>query len=210
MNSEQRSGTEGRESAAAATAAGGRALSRKQALLVIGGGVIGASGGALAGCASERPATGEEGRGDVEALNYALKLEHSGVVVYESGADLPDPQVRDIARRFAEQAVERVATLSELVEARGGTPRAPEPNEEFLEEANLAQVEDEAGFISVAVDLENTAIAGYTDLVTELSELELRRVVYGLAANSAAHVSVLLGAAGEVQVPDALVTGQPG
>jgi len=210
MTSEERSGTDDRESAAAANAVGDRGLSRKQALLLIGGSAIGASTAVVAGCASERPATGEEGRGDVEALNFALELEHSGVVIYEAGAELADPQVGAAARRFAEQAVERVATLSELVEARGGTPLEPQPDQEFLEEANLAQLEDEAGFISVAIDLENTAVAGYTDLVTELSEPGLRRVAYELAANSAAHISVLLGAAGQVQAPDALVTGQPG
>jgi rubrerythrin len=209
MTSDQSSGTNGREDAAAGIADAAPALSRRQALLLLGTGAVGASAAAFAGCESERPATGEEGRSDVELLNDALELEYSGVAVYGAEPDPLGSDLREIAQQFAEQAAERVERLTALVAELGGTPLEPRADEEYLEEVGLTQVEDEDGFIRVAIELENAAVAGYTDAVAELSDPELRRVFYELTGNSAAHISVLLGAAGEVQVPDALVTGQP-
>jgi rubrerythrin len=209
MTSEQRSGTNRRDGAAAGIAGAGAALSRKQLLILLGGGAVGAASASLAGCASERAAIGEEGRTDLEVLNDALELEHTGVAVYRAEPDPLGDDLREIALQFAGQAAERVARLTTLVEERGGTPLLPRPDEEYLEEVEVTEVEDEAGFIRVAIELENQLVAGYTESVAELSAPDLRRTLYELAGNSAAHISVLLGAAGRVQVPDALVTGQP-
>ena len=208
MTSEQRSGTNRRDGAAAGIGAGA-ALSRKQLLILLGGGAVGAASASLAGCASERAAIGDEGRTDLEVLGDALELEHTGVAVYRAEPDALGDALREIALQFAGQAAERVARLTTLVEERGGTPLLPRPDEEYLEEVELTGVEDEAGFIRVAIELENQLVAGYAESVAELSAPDLRRTLYELAGNSAAHISVLLGAAGRVQVPDALVTGQP-
>jgi rubrerythrin len=209
MRNEQSSGRNRRQVAAAGIAKSPTRLSRKQALLLLGTSAVGASAAVSAGCQSERPPVEDEGRTDVEVLNDALELEHTSVAVYGSEPGRPRSGLRDLARQFAEQAGERVAALTALVEERGGTPLEPKPDEEYLEEVELTRVKDEDGFIRVAVDLESAAVAGYSDAVAELSAPELRRSFYRLAGNSAAHISVLLGAAGEVQVPDALVPGQP-
>ena len=208
MTSDHSSGTNGRADTAAGIAGAVPRVSRKRALLVVGAGAIGASA-ALAGCESERPATADEGRSDVELLDDALELEYSAAAIYGAEPDFLGEQLRDVVAAFAEQAAERVARLTALVEELGATPLERAPEEEYLDEVGLGAVEDEAGFVRVAIDLENAAVAGYTDSVAEFSDPELRRVFYELTGNSAAHISVLLGAAGEVQVPDALATGQP-
>lgn len=208
MTSDHSSGTNGRADAAAGIADRGPGLSRKQALLLLGAGAAGASAG-LAGCESDRPATTDEGRGDVELLNDALELEYSAVAAYGAQPEFLGDQLREVVREFAGQAAERVEVLTGLVEELGATPLERAPAGEYLDEVGLDTVDDETAFVRVAIDLENAAIAGYTDSVAELSDPDLRRVFYELTGNSAAHISVLLGAAGEVQAPDALVTGQP-
>ncbi len=176
---------------------------------MLGTGAVGATTAALAGCESERPPAGEEGRGDVEILNGALGLEYTAAAVYGDAPGYLGGDVREIFRQFSRQAAERVERLTALVEERDGTPLERRPDEEYLEKAELKEVEDESGFIRVAIETESAAIGGYSDTVSKLSEPDLRRTFYELAGNSAAHVTVLLGAAGEVQVPDAFVTGQP-
>jgi hypothetical protein len=187
----------------------GARLSRKRALLLLGTSAVGATTIGSAGCGAERPAIEDEGRSDVELLNYVLELEHATTAVYGSTPGWLGPGLRSVARQFAEQAAERVAALIAMVEDRGGAPLVPKPDEEYLKEVELKEPDGEEGFIRAAIALESTAVAGYSESVSQLSAPELRRTFYELAGNSAAHITVLLGAAGEVQVPDALVTGQP-
>lgn len=209
MTSDQRSATPGRETAGAQGGENARGLSRKRALALLGAGVVGASTGALAGCESEEPATREEGESDVEVLNDSIEFEYTGVAVYRADLDFLGRELREVADRFAEQAEAHVARLSGQVRERGGTPLEPRPDARYLEKAGVAGLEEEDGFIRVAIELENAAVAGYTQAVMKLTAPELRRTFFEIAANSAAHMSVLLGIAGEIQVPDALVTGQP-
>jgi ferritin-like protein len=209
MTSDQSSGRNRRENAAAGMAEPGARLSRKRALLLLGTSAVGATTIGSAGCGAERPAIEDEGRSDVELLNYVLELEHATTAVYGSTPGWLGPGLRSVARQFAEQAAERVAALTAMVEDRGGAPLEPKPDEEYLEEVELKEPDGEEGFIRAAIALESTAVAGYSESVSQLSAPELRRTFYELAGNSAAHITVLLGAAGEVQVPDALVTGQP-
>jgi hypothetical protein len=206
MTSDQTSGRDRRQNAAAGMAQTGGGLSRKRLLLLVGAGM---SGVAAAGCESERPEVDEEGRTDVELLNDALELEYAGVAVYgsepaERGRDLGVP-----AREFAEQAAERVAMLTAEVEDRDAVPIERRPDEVYLERVELVAADGENAFIRAAVELEKAGIRGYASSVADLSTPDLRRTFYGLTASSAARISVLLGAAGEPQVPDALVTGQP-
>ena len=209
MTSDHTSGRDPRQDSATGIAQPGSGLSRKQVLLILGAGATGATGAVSAGCGSERPQVDERGRTDVELLNNALKLEHTSVALYGSEPGGSGSRLRDLANDFAGQAEERVEVLSGLVEEFGGVPLEPGAGEAYVEEFDPTEVADEAGFVRLAIELENVAVAGYTDKVAELASPELRRLFYDLAGNSAAHISVLLGAAGQVQVPDPLVTGQP-
>jgi hypothetical protein len=209
MTSDHSSGTHRREHAAAETAGARPALSRKQALLVLGTGAMGAAAAAFAGCESDPPPPPDPGRTDVETLNGGLGLEYAGAAVYRAEPDFLGSELRAIARQLSRQADERVERLTTLVTELGGTPLESRPDEEYLEKVELTEVEDEDGFVRVAIEVENVAVAGYSDTVAKLSDPELRPIFYELIGNSAAHISVLLGAAGEVQAPDAFVTGQP-
>jgi rubrerythrin len=196
--SDQRSGTPGREEAVPR-------LTRK--------GLLATAGAGLAAVATVPGCGGEGGEGDREAdvklLNEALKLEYGAVILYRESSERFGGNVGQTATLFASQAAEHVEVLSEAVEARGGTPLERPSRRQRRRGLRAAQVDATADFLSVALRLENTAVAGYTQVVGELGAPELRRMFYELAENSAARLSVLLGLAGEVQVPDALTTGQP-
>jgi rubrerythrin len=207
MTSDQRSARPGREDAVA-TALPVR-LSRR--VIVAGSGAALLSAGVLSACGGESPTSRPGGgdRDDVELLNDALDFELSGVAAYAHGADLLSGELARTARRYADQSEAHVERLTELVSERGGTPLGPEADRVYRKALNLDQIDDADAFLALAVDFESAGVAGYSDAVTELSESGLRRVFYEIAANAAAHVAVLLGFAGEIQVPDAFVTGQP-
>ena len=158
---------------------------------------------------------GDEGNpaGDSELLGDALVLEQSAVTLYRAGAAGMDgilgENLTRLARLFGDQAAEHVDALTEAIAERGGTPPPPQSRSRRRRELKLDKVSDAGAFLRVAVTLENTAVAGYSQLVGELGAPELRRMAFELAENAAAHMSVLLGSAGEAQAPDPLVTGQP-
>ena len=93
------------------------------------------------------------------------------------------------------------------IEDLGGTPVERLSEEEYEQDFPFGKLDDEENFLNFAVDLENTAIARYTDAIFGIGDGGVRRRVLEAVASDAGQLSVLLGELGEPQVPDAFVVG---
>lgn len=148
------------------------------------------------------------GEGDIAVLNSALDLEHLAVAAYTAGAGLLEGDVREVGALFRDQEQEHADGLAQAIRDLGGTPSEPKPEREYA--PMFEGLESQEDVLRFAVDLENTAVAAYIDALPKLTSGELRGTAAAIVTNEAEHISVLLGALGEDQVPDAFVTGEGG
>ena len=148
------------------------------------------------------------GEGDIAVLNSALELEHLAVAAYTAGAGLLEGDVREVGTLFRDQEQEHADGLAQAIRELGGTPNEPKPEREYA--PMFEGLRNQEDVLRFAVDLENTAVAAYIDALPKLTSGELRGTAAAIVTNEAEHISVLLGALGEDQVPDAFVTGQGG
>jgi len=185
-------------------------VSRRTFLGAAGAGIGGTSAVLLAACGTGEDASTAVGGSieeDIDLLNGALELEQSAVVAYARGAKLLSGGALEFAELFAGQEAEHAEALERLIEELGGTPAEERPEEDYADELGLDKLRSADDMLRFAVDLENTAVATYTDAVAKLSSPDARRKAFAIVANEAEHLSVLLGELGEPQVPDAFVTG---
>ena len=144
----------------------------------------------------------ESDAADVEILNSALDLELMAVAAYKLGAGRLKGELLQVAKLFLEHEQEHADGLASAIKDAGGKPNRARSAYDF---PRLRSQDDVLRF---AIDFENTAIAAYIDALPKLGKGDLRATAAAIMANEAEHVSVLLGALGEEQVPDAFVNGK--
>jgi rubrerythrin len=183
-------------------------LSRRRLLGMAGAGVAGASVTLLAGCGDDtkspnvQTASDESDAADVELLNAALDLELMVVEAYKAGAAHLRGSTLQLAKGFLEQEQAHADSLASAIRDAGGQPNRPKSSYDF------PPLRSQHAVLRYAVDLENTVIASYIDVLPKLSQGDLRVTASAIVTCEAEHVAVLLGVLGEPQVPAAFVTGQ--
>jgi len=160
------------------------------------------SGGANDQNSDQNSDVSEPGSGDVALLNAALDLENTAVAAYTAGAPLLKGDALAYGKQFLEHEQEHVAGLTQAIKDLGGRPNRKKESYEFPELRTQSDV------LKFAVDLENTAVAAYIDVMPKLNGPDLRATAAAIVTNEAEHISVLLGALGLPQVPSAFVTGE--
>lgn len=156
----------------------------------------GAFGFALAGTASLSSAPSilaQDFSGDVDILNYALTLEHLEHAFYRDGlealgqADIANAAANDEAFsllnaiRDHEQA--HVDALTQVINDLAGEPVA-EATYDF-------GYEDAAGFLEVAMALENTGVAAYAGAAPSISDETILTAALGIHSVEARHAAFL-------------------
>jgi rubrerythrin len=183
-------------------------LSRRRLLGMAGAGVVGASASLLAACGDDtkdrsfQKAPDESDAADVELLNSALDLELMVVAAYKAGAARLRGANLQVAKGFLEQEQEHADSLASAIRDAGGMPNGPKSSYRF------PRLRSQRDVLRFAVDLENTVIAAYIDALPKFSKADLRSTAAAIVTCEAEHISVLLGALGEPQVPAAFVTGR--
>jgi rubrerythrin len=175
-------------------------VSRRRFFALSGVSVAGGSVAFLSACGDGADQENEVA-GDVAILNDALNLEFTAVAAYESSAPFLKGELKKVGRTLLDQEQEHAAALSSAIKELGGTPDEPKSSYDFPALRNQTEV------LTFGTELENKIVAAYIDAAPKLSSGDLRRSVYSIVANEAEHISVLLGALKEPQVPDAFVTG---
>jgi rubrerythrin len=182
-------------------------LSRRRFFALSGVSVAGGSAMFLSACGDDTKSTTVEGTdesdlADIEILNSALDLELMAVAAYKAGAAHLKGDVLQVGKLILEQEQEHADGLSAAIKDAGGTPNRAKQAYDFPELRSQADV------LKFAVDLENTAIAAYIDALPKLGKGDLRATASAIISNEAEHISVLLGALGNEQVPGAFVFGK--
>ena len=181
-------------------------LSRRRFFHMSGVSVAGGSAMFLSACGDDTksPVIGpdESDEADVEILNSALDLELMAVAAYKAGAAKLKGDVLAVGKLFLEQEQEHADGLMAAIKDAGGRPNRAKKSYDFPELRSQTDV------LRFAIDIENTAIAAYIDALPKLGKGDLRATAAAIISNEAEHVSVLLGALGEEQVPDAFVVGR--
>lgn len=150
------------------------------------------------------PTGGNAAQGDIEVLNSALDLENMAVAAYTAGAALLKGKVLAAGKLFAEQEQEHADGLTQAIKDLGGTPNKAKKVDEY----GFPSLGSQEDVLNFALDIENTAVAAYIDALPKLSSPELRGTAAAIVTNEAEHISVLLGALGKPQAPDAFVVGR--
>jgi bacterioferritin (cytochrome b1) len=180
-------------------------LSRRRLLGMAG---VGASAALLGACGDDTKSTNvetmpdESDAADVELLNASLDLELMVVEAYKAGAAALRGSNLQIAKGFLEQEQAHADSLASAIRDAGGTPNRPKSSYDF------PRLRSQRAVLHYAIDLENTVIASYIDVLPKLSQGELRATTAAIVTCEAEHIAVLLGVLGEPQAPAAFVTGR--
>ena len=186
----------------------GRLASRRS--FVVGAGKVAAGGTALGGVGLALPArpvmAGEDFADDLAIANYALTLEHLEHAFYRDGLDrfdeaafAADDRPGDLranleAIRDHERA--HVAFLTETIAAAGGEPVA--------EAAYDFGYDDLAGFLDVAMALENVGVSAYAGAAPSIADAGILAAALGVHSVEARHAAYLNAQNGESPFPDAV------
>ncbi len=146
---------------------------------------------------------------DAEILGTAIAAEQALLLAYETGhsSELLEAPVAATARLFAAQERDHVAALSRALRALGGSV-PPRPT--VADVKGLTGLGSQAGFLELAVGLENTAVAAFGQAQRRLETPELLGLATRISMNQGQHLVVLrqaLGATAAGAVPVAFEAG---
>ncbi|HET9444120.1 MAG TPA: ferritin-like domain-containing protein, partial [Acidimicrobiales bacterium] len=162
----------------------------------------------LAGVNEAPDDTREKGdAGDIRILRTASSLEVLAAEVYGKAIDsglVKTVVVADAAKLFQEQHREHAELFEGATKRLGGEPFT-EANPVVMKslEGPLSQLADEAGVITLALDLERAAAATYQASVGRFKDRALNQAVMSVGGVEARHVAVLSAALGQPGAPDA-------
>jgi hypothetical protein len=178
--------------------------SRRQLLGAAAAGV--ATAGLVAGCGhssslhvgSISEAAGET---DVTYLNHALGLKQYVVAAYTAGTPLLRGHEHAMGKRFLGQDLSHASQIMSLIKHAGGTPNPPPSN------YDLGHPRGPRGILGLLDTAENAVIAGFLQLLPNVSPGVVRAELCAIFANDAQHVAVLRLALRRDPIPVAFVTG---
>jgi rubrerythrin len=134
--------------------------------------------------------------GDVEVLGFALALENLEVAFYKA-ALAPEVgltgRVKTLATEFGAHEAEHAKVLGELIEQLGGKPPAAAKTK--------FSVKDEAGFLKLAVTLEEVGVSAYNGAVPSLQTPDLIAAAGSIAQVEARHAGALRMLSGQDPAP---------
>lgn len=131
--------------------------------------------------------------GDLDLLNYALSLEHLEHAFYRDGlkrfdaaaftaAKQPDGLLQELGS-IRDHERDHVALLTKAISGAGGTPVA-----EGVYDFGYS---DAAGFLKVAMTLENTGVAAYAGAAPKITDSAILAVALGIHSVEARHAAYL-------------------
>lgn len=141
---------------------------------------------------------------DVEILDAALARELTAARAYARGLPLLRGRLVAVGRELRAHAQEHADAIAKAIRGLGGRSEAAP------EEIDFAGVEGQAGFLTLAYELENAALAAYLEAAPRLATEAPRTLAAALAASHAQHLVVLrraLGAGPAASAPEAFEPG---
>jgi hypothetical protein len=183
--------------------------SRRELLLasaaVAAAGIVGCGGGGK----SSSVATVSTGQADSEAaiLGALLDQEYSSIASYALIAGKVTGPARADALRFLGHERRHAAALAAGIHALGNSASPAKPRSEY--ETGFPPLRNARDALSFALDVENTAVAAYSDAIGKIVTDSLRATAAAILTTESEHASVALRSLGRPQVPSAFVNGTP-
>lgn len=179
-------------------------MSRRNLVGMAGTGVLsavalGVIGGVPALARSRSNAAGVAAhQGDIDILNVALGLEHEAIEAYQIGAEsgLLERSVLDLALVFQSQHKGHRDALVGAVRQLGGAPVDPKSRAEYMISLNIAAIRNQADILRLAEVHERGAANAFIGVMPSLGSPDLVQVAAKIAADEAAHWSLLTTALG--------------
>lgn len=171
---------------------------------------IGVIGNVPALARSRDKAAGVEAhQGDIDILNVALGLEHEAIEAYQIGAEsgLMERPVLDLALVFQGQHKGHRDALAGAIRELGGQPEGPKSRADYMVSLNIADIRNQADILRLAEEHERGAANAYIGVMPSLGSSDLIQVAAKIAADEAAHWSLLKSALGEKLPTSAFMFG---
>ena len=140
---------------------------------------------------------------DTVILEGLLDQENSSIAAYT----LVAAKLHGGAPPFLGHERRHAAALATAIRALGSSPPPPRPRSEY--ESGFPPLRNRRDALSFALDVENTAIAAYSDAIGKVATDGVRATLGAILVTESEHASVVLGSLGRPQVPAAFVTGPP-
>ncbi|MBS0475340.1 MAG: ferritin-like domain-containing protein [Proteobacteria bacterium] len=153
---------------------------------------------ALARARGKRPGVAAH-QGDIDILNVALGLEHEAIEAYQIGAEsgLLEKGVLDLALLFQGQHKGHRDALAGAVRQLGGTPVNAKNRADYMVSLNIAAIHNQTDILRLAQAHERGAANAYIGVMPSLGGRDLAQVCAKIAADEAAHWSLLTSALGD-------------
>jgi rubrerythrin len=135
---------------------------------------------------------------DAKILQLVLQLEYTQVAFYEQALD--EAGLDGELRAFAEAALAHEREHLDAIRKALGAKAGPKPTFDFGSRIKSAQA-----FRHAAIDLEDTAVAGYNGQATNLTKATLAAAA-AIVSVEARHAAWVRAIAGEVAAPDPVDT----
>ncbi len=173
---------------------------------VAGGGALAVAFAGLPVARGLRGASAQAFEDDLDIANYALTLEHLEYAFYRDGleqfdeaafkADNRPGNLRANLEAIRDHEQAHVDFLTETISAAGG-----EPVEEAQYDFGYADI---AGFLEVAMALENVGVSAYAGAAPSIQDPDILAAALGVHSVEARHAAYLNARNGESPFPDAV------
>lgn len=144
---------------------------------------------------------------DAAVLDALLDQERSSIAAYTLLATRLHGQARASALRFAGHERKHADALARAIGRLGATPAQPRPQSEYA--AGFPKLRGQRDALSLALDIETTAVAAYADALGKLATDAVRATAASILTTESEHAAAILGDLGRPQVPEPFVTGPP-
>ena len=131
--------------------------------------------------------------GDASILNVAIGLEFEGINAYAIAlkSGLLKPDFVAIATRFQDDHKKHNDALIATLRKLGGEPVREKTESEYAKELNVDRLKNNDDVLSFAASLELGATNAYLGVIPSLTDKQLGKIAARLAADEAAHFSLL-------------------
>jgi hypothetical protein len=138
---------------------------------------------------------------DSALLNGVLDIEYRAVALYTAAVPLLRGFPQAVAKLFLQQELAHVTLLQSIIGDSNGKPDKQRYNYDFGKPHGLH------GLFDALAGFENEQVAGYLDVITQLSTGGIRASIASIMANDAQHLSVATLLLGRNPVPTGFVIG---
>jgi rubrerythrin len=171
------------------------------------GALVASCGGSDSKSRSVATVSTTQAESDAAILGALLDQEYDAIAAYTLLATKLHGGALASARRFAGHERQHADALARAIGRLGAAPAPPRPQTEYA--AGFPKLRGERDALSLALDVETTAVAAYADALGKLATDSVRVTAAAILTTEAEHAAVVLGDLGRPQVPQAFVTGPP-